>query len=327
VDRKGWATISALLREFGEGKTLDAALRSVAGESAEDLRKQTMVVLREEARSLPVWPAPDRNRLARLAGQMEERSDDPEFLELLALTQFQNQLLTEASGTAKNLLEVDPDNARAYSILGLCSQAGDDPRGASRLLQQAVERGTTDIPVYLALAEMALVRADTVSSLDHLSRAVDIYPGSVGARHQRARLLAARGDVEDARSEYEALLRQSANSHIAALELARMELAADRGAPAVEALEYAAVVLPLDAEVEALRGRAYLLLDRDREAYDLFLRARKLELRNVESMVGMAQYYLKHEDYEEAAYFAELALKYESEHPTALEVLARARAE
>ena len=43
-------------------------------------------------------------------------------------------------------------------------------------------------------------------------------------------------------------------------------------------------------------------------------------------VVGMALFYLKREDFEEAAYFAELALKYDPGHPAARRVLAAAQA-
>ncbi len=85
-------------------------------------------------------------------------------------------------------------------------------------------------------------------------------------------------------------------------------------------------VLPLDADVEALRGQAYLIDGRDREAFDLFTKARKLDIKSVESMAGMASYYLKRGDTEEAAYFAELALKYAPKHAVARRVLAAAQA-
>jgi tetratricopeptide (TPR) repeat protein len=327
VERKGWSVIPDLLLAFGEGKNLDEALRAHAGESFEDLGNRANHVIRAEAASLPVWPAPQRERLAWLMARKDKRKEDVAFLELLSLTQFQFQLLSEADGTAKGLLGLDPQNARAYGILGLGARSGGRLPDAKIHFLRAVELGSTDIPVYISLAEMALAEADTESALSHYGEALEIYPRGSEARTERARLLAAGGNLDAARAEYQTLLRLSADSGEAALELARMELRASRGDAAAEALAYAESVIPLDAELMALRGRAYLLLDRDDEAYALFLESRRLDLRNVESMVGMAQFYMKRKDYEEAAYFAELALKYDPDHAVAREVLLRARAE
>jgi len=47
-------------------------------------------------------------------------------------------------------------------------------------------------------------------------------------------------------------------------------------------------------------------------------------VRSVEAMVGLASYYLKRGDPEEAIYFADLALKYDPQHRRALAVRERA---
>ncbi len=327
VERKGWDTIPALLLAFGAGKSLDSALREVAGESEQELAVRTMEVVRKEAASLAVWPAPNRSRLVRLEAVREDRSDDVSFLELLALTQFQMQLLEVANATAKEILALDDENARAHGILGLGYQQAGQKEDARSHLEKAAGFGSRDVPVYVGLAGMAISRADTAAAIDYYGVALELYPRSHEARGERARLLAASGDREAAVREYQALISLSASAAAGAVALARMEMEDGRGEEAARALEYALAILPLDAEVVALRGRAFLLLDRDREAYELFLKARRFDLKNVESMVGMAEYYFKRKDYEEAAYFAELALKYEPDHPTALEVLALARAE
>lgn len=174
---------------------------------------------------------------------------------------------------------------------------------------------------------MAVARNDTVLALEYYGTALDLYPRLHKVRRARASLLGATGNREGAIEEYETLIRLSATAAAGAKELARTEIEADRGKEAERALKYALGVLPLDAEVVALRGRAFLLLDRDDEAYELFLTARRYDLKNVESMVGMAEYYFKRKDYEEAAYFAELALKYQPDNRTAREVLELARAQ
>jgi tetratricopeptide (TPR) repeat protein len=297
------------------------------GESEEELKTRAMEVVREEAASLSVWPSPNRVRLARLGIVREERSDDVSFLELLSLTQHQMQLLEEANATAAEILVLDEENSRAHGILGLGYLQVDRKEDARVHLEKAAGLGTRDVPVYIGLAELAVARSDTAIAVEYYGTALELYPRSHGARQERARLLAASGDRVEAIREYETLISLSAAAGTGAKELARMEIEADRGEEAERALKYALGVIPLDAEVVALRGRAFLRLDRDDEAYGLFLTARRYDLKNVESMLGMAEYYFKRKDYEEAAYFAELTLKYQPDNPTAREVLEMARAE
>jgi tetratricopeptide (TPR) repeat protein len=327
VERKGWDSIPALLLAFGEGKSLDTALREVVGESEEELKTRAMEVIREEAASLAVWPSPSRARLARLERVREDRADDTSFLEFLALSQHQMQLLQEANATAKEILALDEENPRAHGILGLGYLQGERKEDARPHLEKAIGLGSRDVPVYVGLANLAVARSDTAMAIEYYGTALDLYPRGHNVRLTQARLLAASGDREGAVREYESLISLSAAAGIGAIELARMEIEDGRAEEAERTLKYALGVLPLDAEVVALRGRAFLLLDRDAEAYELFLTARRFDLKNVESMVGMAEYYFKRRDYEEAAYFAELALKYQPDHPTALDVLAQARAQ
>ncbi len=327
VASKGWDVIPKLLAAFGRGKDLPTAVEEVLGESYADFTAHALEVVRKEAASLNVWPAQDPDRLARLEEEAKTRPDDPRFLERLALARFQMGQADAASEAAKHLLKLEPDNPRALGVLALADQRADRPQDATReSLRRAVAVGSRDVPVYLALAGIQTAARDTAAALATYARALDLYPLEMDALHRRAQLFLASGDTAAARREYRTLLSRSENEAGPAVELARLELASGNGAAAARALDYAVAVVPLDADVEALRGQAYLLENRDREAFTLFTRARKLDLRSVETMVGMARYYLRQDDLEEAAYYAQLALKYQPGHPVAKEVLAEAQA-
>ena len=319
VDRKGWESIPTLLRAFGRGMTFADALEEV-GENYADFRDRAMKVVRDEAASLKQWPAPNPERLVRL-NRRAESTHDRKFLELLALTRLQFQQVEEAADAAKKLLELDPDNPRGHGVLGLADQMAKKPDRAVERLTRAVALGSEDVPVYLSLSELQAARGDTTAAIQSLNRALDVYPRAAEALRRRGEFHEALGQELLAREDYKALIRSEGAAGKEALRLARLFLAVEQGPAALDALDYAVGVLPLDAEVTALQGRAFLLLDRDREGYDLFQRARRLDLRCVEAMVGMALYYLKHEDFEEAIYFAELAVKYAPDHPDALRVL------
>lgn len=320
--RKGWDVIPRLLRAFGDGKDLDQALRETAGTNLEAFSEHALEVVRETAAALPVWPAPNRGRMARLSAREMAGENGVPFLEQLAVTQFQFLALEDADTTVQKLLEVDPDNARAHGILGLLNHAKRIVP-ARESLERAVALGSRDIPVYIALARVQADQGDTTDALATTAKALALYPRSVDAAMIRAGLLAAAGDSAGARAQYRDLLTRYDAASRASLALARMDLEAGDGEGALAALVYAVGIDGLDADLEALRGRAYLLLDRDDEAYAQFLFARKLNLKSVETMAGMAEYYLKQSDLEDAAYFARLALRYDPEHPVAKSVLER----
>ncbi len=326
VSTKGWDSIPRLLKAFGAGKTLAEAVKDVLGESYETFSAHALDVVRKEAESLEVWPAPSRDRLERLEAEAKAGRSDRELLESLALTQLQLGKDDDAETTAKQLLAADPGNVRALGVLGLAEKDPKRKSDALAHLEAAAAGDTRDAPVYLALASLHLAAGDTAAALADNQKALDIYPLALTALSARAKLFGARGDTGAARQEYGKLLSRTDRAGDGAVALARLELAADRPEAASRALEYAVDVVPLNADVEALRGQAYLLLGEDRRAFDLFTRARKLDIRSVESMVGMARYYLKRGDSEEAAYFAELALKYQPDHPVAKQVLASAQA-
>ncbi len=326
VERKGWDVIPGLLRAFGEGKDLAEAVPDVVGESLEEFSRRGLDAVRRRAEAVAVWPSANPDRLSRLESVEKERGDELEYRELVALTRYQ---AGDAAGTTtlcERLLERDPGNARALGLLGLIDRREERPEKAIERLTAATEAGSRDVPVYVNLGEARAAAGDTTGALAAYAGALELYPGTVIARTNRAELLAASGRIAEARAEYRALLEHDDSAGSAAVALARLDLQDGDGTAAVDALEYAVDVLPVDADVQGLLGQAYLLLDRDDAAYDLFLRARALDLRSVESMVGMALFYLKREDFEEASYFAELALKYAPAHPTARRVLAEAQA-
>lgn len=324
--RKGWPVIPKLLAAFGRGEELPKALKDAAGEDYERFKKHAMEVVRAEAASIPLWPAADHARLVRLDEQEPFQRDDPDYLALRAVTEYQFGMKDEATRTAKQLLEKDPKSARAEGILGLVARAAGDQAAASEHLEKAAALGTRDVPVHLARAEMALAAGDTAGAIERYGEALAIYPLTSEARSARAGLYAAVGDTEKAREDYRTLITSDNSAAAGALALARLEVAAGRGQAAETALGFAGEILAQSAEYEALRGRADLLQGKDRQAYARFLAAKRLDLKSVDSMVGMAFYYLEQKDYEEAAYFAELALRYAPDNAEAQQVLETARA-
>jgi len=317
IARHGWNSIPAILRAIGEGKTFPEALTKATGESYASFRTHAFQLVRDKGARVPIWPRPDQTRLVRLKQTVKGRPNDPAVLEKLALCMYQMGAKEDLPDVLKKLLEVSPNSAVGHGILGLTQVAAKTGDNGRAELLLAVKAGTKDIPVLAALAEQEVALGDTASALARYQRVLDLYPEYTPVRQARAELLSARGDKNGARQEYTTLIKEDGTAGTAAIELARLELNQDDGKDADVALDYAMQVLPLDANVLALRAQSYILLHRAKEGFVLLDRARKLDVRNVEAMVGMAAYYLDQGDAEEAVYFANLALKYDPDHPRA----------
>ncbi len=326
VDRHGWDSVPKLLREFGDGKKLPEAVHDVLGESYPEFSGRCLDRVRTVAAALPVWPRADRERTGRLEAAAQDAPGDADLWEKLAVARYQQGQAGPAIEAAGAVLKLRPGDGRAQAVIGLAERADGRTEDARRDLERAATAGSRDVPAWLALGEMRLAAADTAGALDAYGRALAVYPLASPALVARAHIFTAEGDTASARFAYHTLLSQDDGAGSAAVELARLELNAGNGDAAAQALAFAAGSLPLDPDVDGLLGQAYLLLGRDRDAYELFLRARTIDLKSVESMVGMARYYLKRGDAEEAAYFARLALKYDPDHPVAKAVLAEAQA-
>lgn len=317
IARHGWDSIPAILRAIGDGKSFPEALNKATGESYATFRTHSLQLVREKGARVPIWPRPDQPRLAHLKQAQKAHPEDPAVLEKLAICMFQLGAKDDLADVLKKLLEVSPNSAVGHGILGLTQvdeKTGD--HGRAELLA-AAKAGTKDIPVLTGLAEQEVALGDTTSALARYQRVLELYPEYTPARQARAELLSAHGDKNGARQEYRTLIQKDGTAGTAAIDLARLDLNQDDGKDAAQALDYAMQVLPLDANVLSLRAQSYILLHRSKEAFALLDRARRIDVRNVEAMVGMAAYYLDQGDAEEALYFANLALKYDPDHPRA----------
>jgi len=324
VDRHGWDSVPALLRAFGKGKKLPEAVPEVLGESYDEFRTHSLEAVLARATSAKVWPQVDPDRRDQLLAATKRDPDNLVLQERLLVTLAQLSQWDDAEALANRILERHPENPRAIGILGLGAKFQDDPDAAKRQLAKAIELGSEDITVYQMAARLALDDGDTTAALQRFQESLSVYPNSPEPLSALAWAEAAKGDTVAARAYYRRVLEVDDSAAEPAVGLARIELATRNGDAAKDALDFALGVVPLDAEVIALRGQALLLLDHDEEAREEFLRARTLDIRSVESMVGMAEYYLKQQDFEEAGYFADLALKYDPDHPEAKRILAAA---
>lgn len=327
VDRHGWDVIPELLHAFADGKQLDEAVKDVLGESKETFDRLAMDAVRGRAESLNLWPRPDPNRQAAFQVLAEENPKDLEILGRLAVTDMQLGRMDDATRTAKKILKEDENNARAKGVLGLIAVQENHLDRAKTLMDEAIANDSRDLQVYLSRSSIALTDRDTTMAKTLLQKALEVYPNSADAYRGLALIAEKSGDSAGAGAYYDAWMSIDDTSQEAALPYARIALERGEAEKAHEALRFVRNVSPLAADVIALEGQALLALDEDREAFNRFSEARKQDLRSVEAMVGMAQYYFKQEDFEEAIYFARLALKYEPTHKVAKSLLSSAEEE
>ena len=323
VARYGWPAIPALLRAFGRDESLEEAVPKVLGVSYAQWTQEALEACGARARSLHLWPSPDSERFQNLQARAE--SADPVILERLAITAIQLRQTDVARACLDRLGTKSKPRTEGLRAM-IEFQEGSRERGLE-IAGGALDSGCPDFRVWMQTGIYRLAVQDTAGAKEAFAGALELYPLSHTAMSQLGRIALAENDRETARTMFSRVMQTTDGSGEAAFEIAELEL--DRGefAAALEAMEYALGILPLNSRVYAMRGRIKLRMGSETEAYADLMNAKKLNLRNVDWMVGFAEYYMEQEDFEESAYFSRLALKYAPDHELAQNLLARAENE
>lgn len=114
--------------------------------------------------------------------------------------------LREANELAQRILQVNPDHAEAWNLLGAIALEQGDPSAAARYFEDAVALAPLDAGIITNLAETRR-RSGDLDDAEALSRnALAIDPGQVTTLHTLALTLTAQGRGEEAFECYQRLL-------------------------------------------------------------------------------------------------------------------------
>ena len=120
----------------------------------------------------------------------------------LALTLFDR-----ARRDAYRAIRLDPNQARAYIVIGTIDEYVGDMKGAKAAFEAALKANPDDFQSHLHLGILYCDERQLKVAREHLVRALELQPGSSIARYQFAQVERAQGDVQAAVRDLEAVVR------------------------------------------------------------------------------------------------------------------------
>ena len=194
---------------------------------------------------------------------------------LTALThaEFANHDFTGARDHALQLIELQPDRAEPFAILGdACLELGDYPR-AVEAFQKMGERGERDASVEIRQSRLAVLRGETKVAQDHLSAALALLrnlsepPRETIAwcQWQQGEIAFSTGDCAAAEKHAREALATAPNDFRALNSLGRVQAARGQSADAIRYLSEAVRLAP-SVDAMAALGDLYQLNGRSEEA-------------------------------------------------------------
>jgi tetratricopeptide (TPR) repeat protein len=174
----------------------------------------------------------------------------PLILETLAWAYMYNLRYGPAFNCLSRWAALAPDSAEPLRWRGWVLERLNDPEGAMKDYQRALELDPDLVPVRLRLAEMFLERSSPPKALPHLEWLMRRCPDrpDVAARLGECRYL--QGDSVEARRLLEAVVERLPNDARVLIPLAKLELEANRPARAEQWVRRALKVDPTDTEAE-----------------------------------------------------------------------------
>ena len=115
-----------------------------------------------------------------VAGALRWRPQHPEALLGQATQRLAAGDLDGASTSARQLLQVEPAEGRAYRVLAQVAAAREQREQALTLFRIAARRAPRDLPSRAWLAQDALQRGDLTDALVQIDRVLSLSPGAAG---------------------------------------------------------------------------------------------------------------------------------------------------
>ncbi len=99
-----------------------------------------------------------------------------------------------------------PDNAAAFSLLGICRRRIGERRGAWEAFSTALALDPQDVTALNGVGNHHLEQEDFAAAIDHFRRALAVKPGFSKAQKNLAYTLSLAGEIEPARAAFDRLL-------------------------------------------------------------------------------------------------------------------------
>ena len=149
-----------------------------------------------------------------------KNGDSAEARLLLGTTKLQVNDLSGALTDLQKAVELNPNLPDLYSYYGLALMSTGDQAGAQKAFEQALKNDPNSFESNLRMGVLLREDQNYGAALQHLRHALDVRPGDLGVRYQIAAAELSLGQVEKARSDLEAIVKEAPNFTEAHVSLA-----------------------------------------------------------------------------------------------------------
>jgi tetratricopeptide (TPR) repeat protein len=191
------------------------------------------------------------NQVARgqvVIDRILRNGDSAEARLLLGTTKLNVNDFSGALEDLSKAVELNPKLPDVYSFYGLALMRRGDTKGGAEAFRKELAANPNDFNSNLELGALLRLDENYDEAVPYLRRALQVRPGDPGVRYQLAAIAFSRGDVEDARTQLESIVKESPNFTEAHVTLATVYYRLKRKA---DGDRERAVVQKLNAEAQA----------------------------------------------------------------------------
>jgi tetratricopeptide (TPR) repeat protein len=140
-----------------------------------------------------------------------KNGDSAEARLLMGTTKLMVNDLKGAVVDLQRAVELNPKLPDVYSYYGSALLSTGDPAGAQKAFQKELALDPNSFEANLRMGVLLRQDEDNAGAMKYFQRALLVRPGDIGVRYQMAATDLALGDVEPARKELEAMLKEAPN--------------------------------------------------------------------------------------------------------------------
>jgi Flp pilus assembly protein TadD/mono/diheme cytochrome c family protein len=264
---------------------------------------------------LPVNPNPNSPdpRLLLEAAWMQDRlrkaPDDPLALYNLAAAETAEGRYSEATKTYKQVVDLNPKDARAWNGLGVAFENSGDWQNAQQAFEKASNADPTLTDALFNLAKSQLDHSEPSTAEQSFRAVLQRSPNDAAAHAGLAQSLLKAGNQDAARSEFTAALRIDPQNLDAMEGLGQILLNEGQPAQAMDLLEKASNRSPDDPILRQQLAVAYAQLQRFSDAIEQLRQAQRLSPDDPQVHSMLSQVYAASGDLQQAISEQQQALR------------------
>ncbi len=179
----------------------------------------------------------------------------------------------KAIAQGNELLRANPDDAQAFTLVGVLRNATGDAELAQQLFEDALSLDPENLGALFNLGTMAYSKKDFEKSTELFARLMDAHPANLAGLVSMAAALQQQDRLEDLRPRIEAAIEAAPGSVEPRVLLVRLEVSQDRIDEALEQIDVARDLFPDEPGLDHLEGRIHMQQDRPAAAVDVLRRA------------------------------------------------------